>query len=85
MKTLPPLSETTAYPPDADHDAAVKTTIARMQMQHIIDFMGCFCAKCHTQMRVTMAYKCRWCGVWYCHKCAAGHFGPDTETPRVIS
>ncbi len=37
------------------------------------------CGKCQKLERITMLYKCRWCAVWYCHKCAAVHFGPDSE------
>lgn len=70
-------SAAACYPLDVDGDCTSKRVIGRMQMDHINTFAGCFCAKCHKQMRITMAYKCRWCGVWYCHQCAAVHFGPD--------
>ena len=70
---------TADMPPDEDNNEEVKTIIARIQTHHIRETMGTFCAKCHNQMRVTMAYKCRWCAVWYCHQCAALHFGPDTS------
>jgi len=64
-----------AMPPDEDGNEIVKTTIAKIQMMQIHQFMACFCAECHKQARITAAYKCRWCGVWYCHQCAAKHFG----------
>ncbi len=69
-------------PADKDYDEDTKTAIARVQIEHIREFSACFCAKCRIHTRVTMAYKCRWCGVWYCHRCAATHFGPDTPTHR---
>lgn len=74
---------TADMPPDEDNNEEVKTTIARIQTHQIRETMGTFCAKCHKQMRVTMAYKCRWCAVWYCHQCAASHFGPDTSANTV--
>lgn len=67
------------WPVDADHDETAKRIIARSQMSQINEFAGTFCAKCRKQMRVTMAYKCRWCGVWYCHQCGADHFGPESK------
>lgn len=70
---------TADMPPDQDNNEEVKTIIGRIQTHHICETMGTFCAKCRKQMRITMSYKCRWCGVWYCHQCAALHFGPDTS------
>lgn len=64
-------------PPDKDYCRDTKTTIARIQMAELINSNHCHCASCHAQAKVTMAYKCRWCGVWYCHKCAEKHFKSD--------
>jgi len=73
------------YPADVDHDPVVKTTIARMQGMDLrkiyIGIGGVMirCGRCHDMTAITMLYKCRWCAVWYCHRCGETHFGPDNH------
>ena len=33
------------------------------------------CGKCHRALRIVSVYKCLYCGVWFCARCAEQHFG----------
>lgn len=67
----------TAAPPDQDHNAEVKTTIARMQLTDHLAGREVACGKCKIPRPMHSQYRCRWCGVWYCHACGAEHFKSD--------
>lgn len=41
------------------------------------------CAECGREIRIFYAYRCRWCGFYFCPACAAQHFGPDASTWRL--
>jgi hypothetical protein len=30
---------------------------------------------CHKKIKLIYAYRCRYCGIWYCGDCADEHFG----------
>lgn len=30
---------------------------------------------CHKQVKLIYAYRCLYCGIWYCRECAQEHFG----------
>lgn len=30
---------------------------------------------CHKQVKLIYAYRCLYCGIWYCRDCAQEHFG----------
>ncbi|MFW5497738.1 MULTISPECIES: hypothetical protein [unclassified Maridesulfovibrio] len=32
------------------------------------------CAECGEEVRLIYLYRCRWCGLWFCPKCAEKHF-----------
>lgn len=32
------------------------------------------CAECGNEVRLIYLYRCRWCGLWFCPKCAEKHF-----------
>lgn len=37
--------------------------------------LGVNCPDCGTRIALVMAYRCAYCGVWFCHTCAQVHFG----------
>lgn len=61
-------------PQDLDGDGTAKTAIARIQRDHLHEAKACFCARCRLSTPLGLAYKCRFCAVWYCHGCALIHF-----------
>lgn len=66
-------------PPDEDFNSERKTEIARCQL---IDHLGGHeikCASCDYTRALHSFYRCRFCGVWYCPKCALVHFGTAKE------
>jgi hypothetical protein len=42
-----------------------------------------FCAECGKRTPILSAYRCRWCGFWFCPSCADKHFGPDATDWRL--
>jgi hypothetical protein len=41
------------------------------------------CAECGRKIRIFYAYRCRWCGFYFCPSCASDHFGPDVSLWRL--
>lgn len=41
------------------------------------------CAECGQEIRIFYAYRCRWCGFYFCPICADKHFGPDVSEFRL--
>ncbi len=41
------------------------------------------CAECGKSIRIFYAYRCRWCGFYFCPVCADTHFGPDISEWRL--
>ena len=41
------------------------------------------CAECGRAIRMFYAYRCRWCGFYFCPACADKHFGPDVSEWRL--
>ena len=41
------------------------------------------CAECGRQTPIFYAYRCRWCGFYFCPTCASHHFGPDVSVWRL--
>lgn len=41
------------------------------------------CAKCGRETRIFYAYRCRWCGFYFCPVRAAEHFGLDVSEWRL--
>jgi hypothetical protein len=37
------------------------------------------CACCQREARIEWLYKCFYCGVWFCHKCAEEHFNIEKK------
>lgn len=63
-------------PPDEDFNSGRKNEIARMQIMDHRAGKPVACAKCKVEYRdIVSLYRCRYCGVWYCAKCADAHFG----------
>lgn len=54
-----------------------KTLIKIIQKQNRKVIRNTFkmpCACCQREARIEWLYKCFYCGVWFCHKCAEEHF-----------
>lgn len=65
---------------DEDFNSSVKTEIARCQL---IDHQAgrlVACAKCRVQGKLESLYRCYYCAVWYCRKCAGIHFGAPSQS-----
>jgi len=37
------------------------------------------CGNCDQELSVLNAYKCFYCGIWFCRKCGGEHFGEAGE------
>lgn len=37
---------------------------------------------CHKKVKLIYAYRCLYCGIWYCKQCAETHFGYKTTEVR---
>jgi hypothetical protein len=47
--------------------------------------LGVNCPDCDKRIALVMAYRCAYCGVWFCHTCAQVHFGmrvPDVYADK---
>lgn len=66
-----------ANPTDVDFDPAIKTEIAQRQMEDHLEGRQIACAMCRWERPMHTFYRCRYCGVWYCHSCALVHFAPS--------
>lgn len=49
----------------------------QMKMAYEEDRM--MCAECTCTVDLPLAYRCYYCGKWYCFDCAADHFGQTRE------
>jgi hypothetical protein len=67
-------------PTDVDFAPDIKTEIAKRQMEDHLQGREIACAMCRWERPMHTFYRCRYCGVWYCHSCALAHFGP-THSP----
>lgn len=45
------------------------------QLKKIIAGRKFHCGHCANRIPVTFAYRCLYCGVWFCQSCAELHFG----------
>jgi len=63
-------------PPDEDFNPGRKREIAALQLRDHLAARRIKCAKCSDEYQLQSLYRCRFCGVWYCHRCADVHFGP---------
>lgn len=45
--------------------------------RQLLDVMGrrVRCGGCGRETGLLHAYRCYYCGIWFCERCAAGHFG----------
>jgi hypothetical protein len=62
-------------PPDEDFNSERKTEISRRQLMDHLAGREIKCAKCSLVRAMHSFYRCRFCSVWYCPKCADAHFG----------
>lgn len=61
---------------DFEYDRMTNLEIVYHQLKEIKDpirpFVRCPCLK---KLELEHAYKCLYCGIWFCEKCAEQHFG----------
>jgi len=41
--------------------------------------LGVNCPDCGKRIALVLAYRCAYCGVWFCHTCAQVHFGMRSD------
>lgn len=52
-----------------------KCTLVRLQLKLARDGEHIPCGGCGRESRSRSQFRCYYCGIWYCKKCSAAHFG----------
>lgn len=69
---------------DFEYDRATNLQIVYHQIKEVQDpirpFVRCPC--CLKILELINSYKCLYCGIWFCEKCAEKHFGKTREQYR---
>ena len=65
------------------YDTATNDEVVNHQLKEINDPIRPFvrCPGCLKKLRMDQAYRCLYCGIWWCEKCAETHFG-QTKAER---
>lgn len=58
----------------SDEDKKIIRDILKLQLRDILAHKDTRCAKCRRVIKIWKAYKCFYCGLWFCHTCAGPHF-----------
>ena len=58
-----------------------KRTIVARQCREVVtsDKVTCVCGQA---VGIHMSFRCFYCGVWFCHRCAREHFGVPADFQR---
>ena len=65
-----------AYIMRADKTQAV---VLQEQWAQATEYGSIYCAGCGLRRHLTLAYRCLYCGIWYCAGCAEAHFGQTVQ------
>lgn len=77
-----PAAYTVAQPISAS-DWAEKVNFVKKQTAQAMDAVRPFVrCGCHKKLQMHHAYRCLYCGEWYCKSCAEVHFGKSVEQYR---
>ena len=63
-------------PARTDDEYRLKRVLTRRQIESVRlgEYVPCPCGR---KIDLSAAYKCLFCGVWFCRTCAERHFGPQ--------
>ena len=69
--------------PRTDDERAQKLELVAKQTKQVHS-TGIVTCECGNTVKVYgLIYKCFYCGVWFCHKCAKRHFGEMKENKEI--
>lgn len=60
-------------------DICRKRALLKKQLKEAMATNGVTCECGHHIKHLAYAYRCRWCGLFFCRQCAGKHFGKDEE------
>lgn len=69
--------------PTSEEERLEILTLIRDQTRELWGTTRVTCASCKRKVPVRFMYQCFFCGLWFCKRCAAVHFGTDQELAAV--